>query len=129
MSQKDLEIILTRQLASSLAMPILVVDPEGTIVFYNEAAEDILCARFDETGEIPLEDWTARLSPTDESGKPLPIDDLTLVRAISAQQPSHRVMWIRCRDGIMRHIEITSFPLVGQAKRLLGAMAVFWEVE
>ncbi len=34
--QQEIEMILARQLASYLVMPIFVVDPAGTLVFYNE---------------------------------------------------------------------------------------------
>ena len=50
MSQKEIEVILTRQLATYLAMPIFVIDTQGTLLFYNESAEAILGRRFDETG-------------------------------------------------------------------------------
>ena len=39
MPQQEIEMILVRQLASYLAMPIFIVDPQGTLVFYNEPAE------------------------------------------------------------------------------------------
>ena len=45
MSQKAIELILMRQLASSLAMPIFLVDPSGNLVFYNEPAEQLLGSR------------------------------------------------------------------------------------
>ena len=35
MSQKEIEIILMRQLASYLAIPIFIVDPALTLLFYN----------------------------------------------------------------------------------------------
>jgi len=38
MSHKPVELILMRQLASYLAMPIFVVDPVGNVLFYNEPA-------------------------------------------------------------------------------------------
>ena len=34
-------------------MPIFLVDPEGTLVYYNEPAERLLGYRYDETGEMP----------------------------------------------------------------------------
>lgn len=52
MSQKEIEVILARHLASYLAMPIFLVDPEGTLVYYNDPAEKILGLRFAETGEV-----------------------------------------------------------------------------
>ena len=34
MAQKEIEVILTRQLASYLAMPIIIMDSVGTLLFY-----------------------------------------------------------------------------------------------
>jgi PAS domain-containing protein len=56
MAQHAVEIILMRQLASYLAMPIMLFDPAGNLLFYNEPAEAILGRRFEEAGEIPLEE-------------------------------------------------------------------------
>jgi hypothetical protein len=38
-------------------------------------------------------------------------------------------MWIQGLDQVRRHIEVTAFPLIGQAGRHLGAVAIFWEVK
>ena len=46
---------------------------------------------------------------------------------MSAPDPAHRSFWIRGLDGQLRKIEVTAFPLVGQAERFLGAIAIFWE--
>ena len=45
MPQKDIELILMRQLANYLAVPILVVDSAGTLLFYHEPAEGLLGRR------------------------------------------------------------------------------------
>ena len=42
MAQYPVELILTRQVASQMAMPVFLVDADGTLVFYNEPAERIL---------------------------------------------------------------------------------------
>ena len=46
MAQHAIEVILMRQLASYLAMPILLVDPVGTLLFYNKPAEGLLGQHF-----------------------------------------------------------------------------------
>jgi len=38
-------------------------------------------------------------------------------------------MWIEGLDGVRRLIEVTAFPISGQAERYLGALAIFWEVK
>ena len=127
MSHKAVEIILMRQLASYLAMPILLFDPAGDLLFYNEPAEALLGRRFDETGEMPLEEWYAILKLTDEDGSPLPLEARPLVIALQKRQAAHRAFWFQGFDGIVRRIEATAFPLEGREGRHLGAVVIFWE--
>ncbi len=127
MAQKAVELILMRQLASSLAMPIFLVDPAGQLLFYNEPAEALLGRRYDETGEMPLEEWSTIFTPTAEDGSPLPPEALPLVVALQKHRAAHRAFWIRGLDGVSRRIEATAFPLEGQGGRHLGAVAIFWE--
>ncbi len=63
MAQKAIEVILMRQLASCLAMPITVVDPKGDLVFFNQAAYPLVGRKFDETGVIRRGEWTAKFKP------------------------------------------------------------------
>ena len=126
-SQKEIELILARPLASSLAIPIFIVDPLGNLVYYNEPAEMILGHRFEETGEMPVDEWSTLFQPTDENGKPLTAEMLPLMVALTHHAPDHREMWIEGLDGVRRFIEVTAFPLDGQAERYLGALAIFWE--
>ena len=60
-----------RELASHLATAVFVVDPSGELVFYNEPAELLLGTRFDETGPMPMDDWSSVFEPTDEQGRSL----------------------------------------------------------
>jgi PAS domain-containing protein len=129
MSQKELEVILTRQFADCLAMPIFLVDEAGNLLFYNEPAEKILGRRFDETGELPAQEWSTLFTPRDEQGKLIPPAKLPLMIALSEHRPSHRLLQIRGLDGVPHRIEVTAFPLIGQRDRHLGAVAIFWEVE
>ena len=128
MPQQEIEMILVRQLASYLAMPIFIVDPQGTLVFYNEPAESILGRRFEETGEMPIDEWSTIFLPTDEAGKLIAPEELPLAIALAERRPAHRALWIWGLDKVQRHLEVTSFPLIGQAKRYLGAIAIFWEI-
>ena len=128
MSQKEIEVILSRQLADYLATPIFIVDPQGTLIFYNEPAERILGRRFEETGEMPAPEWSTLFQPTDDGGNPIDPGGLPLMIALTERRPAHRTFWIRGLDGALRHIEVTAFPLIGQAQRYLGGLAIFWEV-
>jgi len=68
-SPKPIQLILARQLCSSLAVPILLVDTEGTLIFYNEPAEVILDQRFEESGEMAADTWSGRFALADEERK------------------------------------------------------------
>ena len=127
MEQKEIEVILMRQLASYLDMPVFLVDPTGNLIFYNERAERILGRRFEETGEMPASEWATVFVPRDEAGQVIPAAELPLVIAISEWRPAHRAFSIRGLDGVDRTIAVTAFPIVGLQGRRLGAAALFWE--
>jgi PAS domain-containing protein len=129
MVQKEIEVILARHLASYLAMPIFIVDPQGSLIYYNEPAEVILGRRFEETGEMPIAIWSTVFSPTDDEGAPFAPDALPLAVALNKRQTSSARFWIRGLDGVQRHIEVTAFPLIGQDDRYLGAIALFWGLQ
>ena len=73
-AQQPVELILLKQVAGYLATPMFMVDPKGNLLYYNEPAEDLLGHRYEETGEMPLEEWGTVFSPTDSLGRPLPAD-------------------------------------------------------
>ena len=126
MAQQEVELILTRQLASCLSVPIVLFGPTGDVLFYNEPAELILGKRFEETGEMSAEAWSTAFEPTDEEGRPLDPAKVPLRIAFESRLPTHGSLWIRGLDGIRRYIEATAIPLVGQSGRFLGAVALFW---
>ena len=123
---QPIELILVRHLASTLSIPTFLVDDDGTLVFYNEAAEPLLGRRFDEAGEMPFDDWTSAYKVRDKSGRLVRSDEIPLVRALRERRPVHVRVDITGLDGAPRTLEVTAFPLVGQGKRL-GAVALFWE--
>ncbi|HET6821796.1 MAG TPA: PAS domain-containing protein [Anaerolineales bacterium] len=127
MSQQEIEVILARHLAECLAMPIFIVNPEGDLIFYNEPAEAILGQSYNETGMMPAKEWSTIFQPFDAEGNPLSPDDLPLIIALKEHHPAHKVFNIHGKDGVLREIEVTAFPLIGQADRFLGAIAIFWE--
>jgi hypothetical protein len=128
-AQKAVEVILTRQLASYLAMPAFLVDPEGNLLYYNEPAEVLLGHRYEESGTLTAEEWSTVWEACTDEGEPLPPEQLPLMVALTKRQPAHRHMTITGLDGISRRIEVTAFPLEGQGGRHLGALALFWETK
>jgi PAS domain-containing protein len=124
---KPIQLILARQLASSLAMPIIIVDTLGTLIYYNEPAEKLLAQRFEETGERPAERWGAVFDVQDEERRPVPSHEWPLVVALTQEKPVSRVIWLLCPDGIWRNLNWTSVPLIAQSGKFLGVQSVFWE--
>jgi PAS domain-containing protein len=126
MKAYDIEIILSRQLAETLSIPIFITDPEGTLLFYNESAEEILGKRFEETGEMKVDVWATIFKPFDENGKRLNPDDLPLVQTLKNRIPAHGSFWIESLKGEKFKLYVTSYPLLGRGSRYLGAVAIFW---
>lgn len=129
MPQQPIELILMRQCASYLAMPIWVMGPDGNLLFYNESAEPILGRPFDEAGEMPGDVLSTMFQTTAEDGSPLKAEDLPINVALSERRPAH--LWFRIRglDSVWRRIAVTAFPIEGQGGRHLGAVAIFWEAD
>ena len=125
---KSIQIILARQLASSIATPILLVDALGALIYYNEPAEAIFNQRFDETGEMPAAEWTKRIAAVDDDRSPLAPENRPMMRVLAERNPISQRIWTRSLDGEWRHLHVTAFPLIGERDLLLGAMSIFWEI-
>jgi PAS domain-containing protein len=124
---KSLILILARDLASRLATPTFIVDAEGTLVFFNEAAEGVLGRTFAEAGEMKKEEWATEFSPVDDKGEPIPLEALPLGIALVERRAAYRPFKISAGDGVERSLEVAALPLYAHAGDLEGAVAVFWE--
>lgn len=127
MAQQPIELILFRQLATTLVVPVFLVDERGDLVYLNEAAERLLGVRLEELDSLPFETWTTNFLPRLPDGTVAAPDTLPLVQAITLRRPAHGPLVITGADGVDRTIEITAFPLEGGRGRLIGAVAMFWE--
>jgi PAS domain-containing protein len=92
--QLPVELILLRQAASYLRMPIFLVDADGRLVYYNEPAEPLLGKRFDEVGEMEMADWLAAFRPSGPRGRRLSRAAVPLVRALRTDRPIHATLQI-----------------------------------
>jgi PAS domain-containing protein len=126
-AQNPLEIILLRQWASYMAIPIWITSPEGILIYFNEPAERVIGVRYGEAGPLPVGELVSRYHVTDEHGAPISPPDLPLAVAIEQRRPCHSRLKIRSEDGKHRLIAVTAFPIEGQGGRFLGAVAMFWE--
>ena len=128
MAQQAVEMILVRQLAGYLYVPVLVVDTTGTVVFYNESAERILGVRFEETGRIGPEEVDRLVELSDDPAAGPEEAGAPVVTALQQRRPAHARRWLLRRgDRVRLQVELTAFPIIDQDERLLGAVAMFWE--
>ena len=125
----EIEIILNRQLADCLSIPVFITDTTGNLIFYNEPAEKILGSRFEETGEMKVEMWSTEFKPVDENGDPMPPEGLPLVQTLNDRLPHHRSFRIESMLGKAEKISVTSYPIIGRSGKFLGAVAIFWEAK
>lgn len=129
MPHNQLEIILSRQLADCLSIPIFLVDPSGNLLFYNEPAEELLGQRFDETGSLDVDKWATMFQQMDEHGKEIPPAHLPLVKTLKNKHPNHGSFWIKNLKGERFKISVTAYPIIGRPDRFLGAVAMFWKTD
>ena len=122
--QLPVELILARSFVSNLATPGFLVDEQGTLVFYNDAAGELLGLRFEEAGRMGQEEWGTRFSPMDSSGRQIPVEELPLSRALVGE-PAHSRLAIRSDRGGSSNIEVTALPIFGTGGQK-GALALFW---
>ena len=123
----EIEIILNRQLADCLSIPVFITDTTGNLIFYNEPAELVLGTRFEDTGEMKVEMWSTIFKPLDEEGNPLPPEELPLVKTLKDCLPYHKTFWIESLKGKAEKISVTSYPIVGRTGKFSGAVAIFWK--
>ena len=124
----DLVLILARELASNLATATFIVNPEGTLVYFNEAAEALLGETYANTGDLEAGEWGTMWRPEDPgSGEAIPSGELPLSISLKEHRPSHRRMRIVGLDEIKRSIDVTAYPLLSHRNEMVGAVAIFWE--
>ena len=121
-----MELILARGLMANLTTPAFLVDPDGTLVFFNEAAGELLGLRYEDAEPMTLPDWGTRFVPLTVDGREIPLDDLPLTIALRELRPVHERFTVRSLHGDAREIEVSAFPILGNMG-LQGAMAIFWD--
>jgi PAS domain-containing protein len=122
-SGHPLVVILARNLVASVTVPGFVTDAEGSIVFYNDAAGELLGRRFEETGSLSRDEWAA-IGPVDAQGNPLHTD-APLTHTLKTNRPAHERFRI-CTDarGVIE-VETSALPL-SAADGFQGAVVIFW---
>jgi len=129
MAPKPIELILLRQLASRLPLPVALVDAQGVLVYFNPAGERLLAIDHAALGEYPISRFDELLDPRQPDGSPMRAQDMPIAVALHERRPQQARMIIHGTDGTPHHIVTSAVPLDGQGGVLLGSMSIFWEEE
>jgi len=126
---QPLLLVQGRNLITGLALPALLTDPDGGLLFYNDAAAELLGRPFEEVGRLPREEWARQFGPFDEDGRPIATDHLPLANALREGRPAQGRFQVRlAANGELREVEVSALPLL-EPDHYEGALVVFWPVE
>jgi PAS domain-containing protein len=124
---QPLLLIQARNLITNMALPAFLTDPEGGLLFFNDAAAAVLGTAFEEVGRLPREEWARQFGPYDDEGRPMAADELPLARALQEGRPAQGHFHARL-DGELREVEVSALPLL-EPGYFEGVLLAFWPVE
>lgn len=125
---QPLLLIQARNLITNLALPAFLTDPDGRLLFFNDAAAELLGRRFEEVGPLPRDEWAREIGPFDDQGRPLATDHLPLATALREGHPAQGRFHLRVGGRDLREVEVSAVPLVEPSNHE-GALVLFWPVE
>ncbi len=129
MGHKPIELILLRQFASRLPLPVTLVDAEGLVVYINPANERLLGLTQSAVAEFPYDRAHELIEYRHADGSPMAFEDRPLAVALHDRRPLQTTIILHGADGVPHRVEVTAFPLDSQGGEPVGAMSIFWEVE
>ena len=110
-------------------MPVVLVDADGVLVYFNPATERMLGYDREQYPEIPITALPGLNDPRDADNNPLPLERMPISVALHERRPQQGTLIVHGVDGTPHRIVTTAIPLDGQGGALLGAMSIFWEEE
>ena len=113
--------------SSQLATATFIADTAGDLVFYNEAAEEILGRTFAEAGTMSAEGWTSQFRLEDLDGAAMSLERMPAGVALVERRPAHGKLWMTGLDGERRLIAVTAVPLFASGTEFVGMIALFWQ--
>jgi PAS domain S-box-containing protein len=127
--QRSLPLILAREFAANVATPFLVIDAEGTLVYFNERAEQIIGGTAAELGDMEERDWRQRFHVKRTDGTPVESSETPTAIARRERRPVQDVLVYTRLDGSTRTLSVTASPILGHLDQLEGVFCVMWELE
>ena len=125
--QPDLVLIVARSFATKLATPTLITDARGDLVYFNDAAAELIGRSYLDIGELPASRWQELFEPRTLDEEPLTPEQTPSGIALLERRPAHGSFAFRGLDGRDHEITVTAFPLSRVRTRSSESMSIFWE--
>jgi PAS domain-containing protein len=106
---------------------MFLIDANGVLVYYNDAAAVLLGKSFGELGEIPVEEFAGALELATPDGQPMRRRDAPAGVALFERRPAHAALLATAYNGVRRAYEVTAYPLFGANGEMHGVISVFWQ--
>jgi PAS domain-containing protein len=126
--QPDLVLIVARSFATKLATPTLIADARGDLVYFNDAAAEVIGRSYLDVGKLPASRWQELFEPRTFDEEPLTVEQTPSGMALLERRPVHGSFAFRGLDGREREITVTAFPLLSRPEQVVGVMSIFWEL-
>lgn len=127
MPTEPVELILLRQFATYVTMAMLVISADGGLVFFNDAAAELLDAPLGEWSEMTADEFNDRWRAQVYAEGALNVATLTGATALNDDRPVHMSFDVLRDDAPERRLEATAHPLVGRGGLRLGVVVILWE--
>ena len=119
----DVSMLLARNLLAAIETPGFLVNHQGEMTFFNEAAGILIGHHFQESGRLTREEWND-IGPLDPDGRPMASDQLPLTIALREGRPAFGRFRIANDQGDLVTVDVSAMPVQGHAG-FLGAMVSF----
>jgi PAS domain-containing protein len=126
--QPDLVLIVARSFATKLATPTLITDARGDLVFFNDAAGELIGRSYLDIGQLPVSGWQELFEPRTLNEEPLKVEQTPSGIAVLERRAVHDSFAFRGLDGREHKITVTAFPLFSHPDEVVGVMSIFWEL-
>jgi hypothetical protein len=124
---RPLPLILARNLVESIRLAAFLLDAQGTLVFFNEAAGVLIGLPFEEIGPLAREEWAAQFGPF-EDGEPAVMDSLPLAVTVRDGRPAQGRFQVHNAAHGELEVDVSALPLLA-ADGFHGVLVLFWPAE
>jgi PAS domain-containing protein len=126
--QPDLVLIVARSFATKLATPTVIIDARGDLVYFNDAAAEVLGGSYPDVGALRASRWQELFHPRTFDEEPLCAEQTPGGVALLERRPVHDSFVMQGLDGREHEITVTAFPLFSHPDEVVGSMSIFWEL-